>query len=59
MNKYRSCESSRGLCKRPAVGFKFYASFENQLCNDHVTEKLFNALSTDIIPIVYGGLMCS
>lgn len=34
---------------------KFYLSFENSLCIDYVTEKLFNILNYDIIPIVYGG----
>ncbi|KZC12838.1 Alpha-(1,3)-fucosyltransferase C [Dufourea novaeangliae] len=33
----------------------FYLSFENTLCEDYVTEKLYNALSYNIVPIVYGG----
>ncbi|XP_037024245.1 alpha-(1,3)-fucosyltransferase C-like [Bradysia coprophila] len=36
--------------------YKFYLSFENSLCIDYVTEKLFNILNYDIIPIVYGGV---
>lgn len=35
--------------------YKFYLSFENSLCIDYVTEKLFNILDYDVIPIVYGG----
>lgn len=35
--------------------YKFYLSFENSLCIDYVTEKLFNILNYDVIPIVYGG----
>ncbi|XP_050085579.1 LOW QUALITY PROTEIN: alpha-(1,3)-fucosyltransferase C [Anopheles aquasalis] len=33
----------------------FYLSFENSLCVDYVTEKLFNALEHNIVPVVYGG----
>lgn len=33
----------------------FYLSFENSFCDDYVTEKLYNALRYNVIPIVYGG----
>lgn len=32
----------------------FYLSFENSICIEYVTEKLFNILNYDVIPIVYG-----
>lgn len=35
--------------------YKFYLSFENSLCQDYVTEKLYNAMQELVIPIVYGG----
>lgn len=35
--------------------YKFYLAFENTLCIDYVTEKLFNAMNNYIIPIVYSG----
>lgn len=35
--------------------YKFYFSFENSLCIDYVTEKLFLYMSYDIVPVVYGG----
>ncbi len=35
--------------------YKFYLAFENSLCEDYVTEKLFRCLVTEIVPIVYGG----
>ncbi|OQR72165.1 hypothetical protein BIW11_10552 [Tropilaelaps mercedesae] len=34
----------------------FYLSFENAICNDYVTEKLFNVLErSEMVPIVLGG----
>ena len=43
-------------CRRQiALNFKFYLAFENSLCNDYVTEKLFDVLNYNIIPVVYGG----
>ncbi|CAH0551896.1 unnamed protein product [Brassicogethes aeneus] len=35
--------------------YKFYLSFENTVCNDYVTEKLFYILQKNVVPIVYGG----
>ncbi|XP_066953062.1 alpha-(1,3)-fucosyltransferase C-like [Macrobrachium rosenbergii] len=34
--------------------YKFYMAFENSLCKDYVTEKLFNTLRYNVIPVVYG-----
>ncbi|XP_055691715.1 alpha-(1,3)-fucosyltransferase C-like isoform X2 [Lutzomyia longipalpis] len=33
----------------------FYFSFENSLCRDYITEKVFNIMSYDVVPVVYGG----
>lgn len=33
----------------------YYLAFENALCQDYVTEKLFDAMNNFIIPIVYSG----
>lgn len=35
--------------------YKFYLSFENSVCQDYVTEKFFDMMQYDIVPVVYGG----
>jgi alpha-1,3-fucosyltransferase len=35
--------------------YRFYLSFENSICVDYISEKLWNILQIDIIPIVLGG----
>jgi alpha-1,3-fucosyltransferase len=34
--------------------YRFYAAFENSLCKDYITEKSYNYMKYDIIPLVYG-----
>ena len=36
--------------------YKFFLSFENSLCPDYVTEKVFNYFEFDIIQVVRGGV---
>lgn len=35
--------------------YKFYLSFENSICTDYATEKFFEVINRNIVPIVYGG----
>ena len=35
--------------------YRFYLSFENSLCPDYVTEKLYRAMIYDTVPVVFGG----
>jgi alpha-1,3-fucosyltransferase len=35
--------------------YKFYLSFENAFCTDYVTEKFFEIMNHNMIPIVYGA----
>ncbi|XP_053645983.2 alpha-(1,3)-fucosyltransferase C [Cherax quadricarinatus] len=62
VDQYGHCSSLK--CERKdekkcyamlASDYKFYFSFENSLCRDYVTEKLFNILRLDVIPVVYGS----
>ena len=38
-----------------AADYKFYLSFENSICTDYVTEKFFDILQHEMVPIVLGG----
>jgi len=35
--------------------YKFYLSFENSICTAYVTEKFFQIMTRNVVPIVYGG----
>ena len=43
------------LLKLLGETFQFYLAFENSLCDDYVTEKFFNVLLADMIPVVMNG----
>ena len=36
--------------------YRFYLAFENSLCEDYVTEKLFKIFSLNIVPVVLGNV---
>ena len=50
------CNIGRDECfVEIAESYQFYLSFENSLCKDYATEKLFRALAADLVPVVMGG----
>lgn len=52
----RNSQDDREECwKMLEQNYKFYLSLENSICPDYVTEKMFEALKHDIVPIVLGG----
>lgn len=49
---HNNAESCSNLLEE---NYKFYLAFENSLCRDYVTEKLYRNLQLLIVPVVYGG----
>ena len=48
-------DGTYGGCKEIiSKKYKFYFAFENSFCKDYATEKFFEILRHDIIPVVYG-----
>ena len=47
---------SHSNCTGILAGYKFYLAFENSLCGEYVTEKLWRSYMFGMVPIVYGGL---
>lgn len=53
LNTYRQLNDS---CKAMiGAEYKFYLSFENSVCTDYITEKFFDILKFNIVPVVHGG----
>ena len=50
------CTVGRDECfKEIEEQYQFYLSFENSLCRDYATEKLYRALASKLVPVVMGG----
>lgn len=52
----KPCPDSLAECRSYlASEYKFFLSFENSFCEDYITEKFFETLQYDIIPVVMGS----
>ncbi|GFT61682.1 glycoprotein 3-alpha-L-fucosyltransferase A [Nephila pilipes] len=55
-SRSRKCEPSQSeSCYKLLKDYKYYLSFENSICKDYITEKFFNALHYNIVPVVFGA----
>ena len=65
VDKYGSCGTKECYTRHPYAkecwvrilrpNYLFFLSMENALCNDYISEKLYNPLLHGIVPVVYGG----
>ncbi len=54
--KHKCSRKDEASCYRQMEKqYKFYLSFENSICADYVTEKFFNILRYNVVPVTYGG----
>ena len=51
-----TCEKNRNLrCSDIYEPYKFYLAFENSVCDDYISEKLWRCFDKNVIPVVYGA----
>ena len=43
-------------CQKIISTYKFYLAFENSLCGEYITEKLWRCYEWGLVPVVFGGL---
>ncbi|XP_063601704.1 alpha-(1,3)-fucosyltransferase C-like [Penaeus indicus] len=64
VDKYGSCgqRCDRRSPRKPLCwvdilsrNYSFYLAMENNVCDDYVTEKLYNPLMYNLVPVVWGG----
>lgn len=49
------CPRNKDCWANTLSKYKFYLALENSFCIDYATEKLWNALTHNVIPVVWGG----
>ena len=49
------CPKNEDCRKYIADRYKFFLAFENSVCNEYITEKFFDTLNYDILPVVLGA----
>ena len=54
-NNRRHCSHANKACKEEVSKYKFYLAFENDFCHDYVTEKYWERLEQDSVPVVMGS----
>ncbi|GFS84755.1 alpha-(1,3)-fucosyltransferase C [Trichonephila clavipes] len=55
-SRRNKCEPSQSeSCYKLLEDYKYYLSFENSICKDYITEKFFNTLKYNIVPVVFGA----
>ena len=52
---HRCNKSTPKVCENLLKAYKYYLAFENALCEDYITEKLYRSFELGILPIVYGA----
>jgi len=50
-----TCDKDQDCYQMMNQTYKFYLSLENSVCQDYVTEKFFNILPYNVIPVVLNG----
>jgi len=53
--KRRSCKHFDADCNKELSKYKFYLAFENDFCDDYVTEKYWERIQQDVVPVVMGS----
>ncbi|XP_075528392.1 alpha-(1,3)-fucosyltransferase C-like [Dermacentor variabilis] len=54
-----ACPRNEDCFARIGKRYYFYLALENAVCRDYVTEKLYNALQHDMVPVVMGSYSAS
>ncbi|ELT87095.1 hypothetical protein CAPTEDRAFT_65214, partial [Capitella teleta] len=55
-NSFASYASGAECHQKLFTGYRFYLAFENSICKDYLTEKLWKLSGHSIIPVVMGGV---